>query len=268
MKYMVLGSVEVHAADGRNIRIDKPRHRQVLAALLLMSNNAVSIKSMIDLLWGDAPPSSALGLIRTYVWGLRRVLAPGELSSSPIQTLGTGYRIVVDRRELDLLSFAQLSRDGRAALASGDFLLAEGLLSRALDLWRGAALEDVRLSTALANAGSRLDDERLNVLEDWIETRLRLGSHGALIAVLRECISVSPFRERLWGQLMLALYRSGRRAEALQAFCDLRRRLGQDLGIEPSHPVRLLHQRILAEDPDLQSPAAVRLYSGERARVS
>lgn len=251
VRYRLLGSMQILASTGEQARVTRPKHRQLLASLLLSGNAVVAADSLVEELWEGVPPASARGMLQTYVWGLRKLLAPSDPSSAPIQTAGRGYRFAVDRGDLDLLAFADLAQYGRKALRAGDLGNAEHLLGRALGLWRGAALEDVEMPAMLANTAMRLNDERVSVFEDWFEAHLALGWTSDVVSKALAWLDVSPFRERLCGQVMLALYRTGRQAEALHAYHSLRRHLAHDLGIEPNPTIRDLHERILAADPVL-----------------
>lgn len=251
MKYRVLGDMEIRISTGQHVLVSRPRTRQVLATLLLNSNSVVPPDCLIGHLWDDQPPESARSQIKTYVWSLRSLLSPGGTACGPVQELSGGYRIAVACGELDLLDFMELAQRGRLALRSGDPYTAEQALRRSLDLWHGEAFAGVPLSSTLQAAADRLDDDRLSVFEDWVETRLRLGGHDGVISELRDWVSASPLRERLRGQLILALYRSGRQGEALAEYRELRRVFAEELGIEPSPPVQRLHEQIQAADLSL-----------------
>jgi DNA-binding SARP family transcriptional activator len=253
--------LEACSVTGENILIARPKHRQVLATLLLSHNAGVTVDHLIDYLWENGQPATARGLLKTYIWGLRRLLSPRDPAVAPIETLFGGYRMLVGSDELDLLVFADLAKQGRDLLRSGHLDAAEDALRRALSLWRGPALQGVPLSRSLGDAAANLDEERLSAVEDWAEARLTLGCHIDVAGQLRRWVRASPLRERLWGQLMLALYRSGRQGEALQAFHELRRELDNELGIAPSAPVQQLHAQILRGDPGLLLPGSVSLYS-------
>jgi DNA-binding SARP family transcriptional activator len=267
VKYRILGPLEASAVTGERILIARPKHRQLLATLLLSHNMVVSTDRLIGNLWEDGQPDTARGLLKTYIWGVRRLLAPRDPTVAPIETLVGGYRIRVDANDLDLLVFSQLAREGRNLLRGGQLDAADDALRRALNLWRGPALQGVPKSWSLSDAAASLDEERLNVVEDWAEVRLRLGCHVDVVGQLRSWIHANPLRERLWGQLMLALHRSGRRGEALQVFHELRRELDDELGIAPSAPVQHLHEQILRGDPGLLVPGSASPYSRADTRV-
>lgn len=268
VRYKVLGPLEVAAVTGERISIARPKHRQLLATLLLSHNAVVTTDHLIGNLWEDGQPSTARGLLKTYIWGVRRLLSPRDPTTAPIETLVGGYRMLVDADELDLLVFSELAREGRDLLRDGHLDAAGDSLRLALSLWQGPALQGVAKSWSLSDAAARLDEERLNTVEDWAEVRLTLGRHVDVAEQLRPWVRANPFRERLWGQLMLALYRSDRRGEALQMFHELRQGLDDELGIAPSAPVRQLHEQILNGEPGLLVPGSAGLYSGTDNQVS
>jgi DNA-binding SARP family transcriptional activator len=262
VKYRILGPLEACAVTGERISVARPKHRQLLATLLLSHNAGVTTDHLIGNLWEeDGQPNSARGLLKTYIWGLRRLLSPRDPNAAPIETLIGGYQMLVDTDDLDLLLFSQLARDGRNLLRGGQLDAADDALRRALSLWRGSVLQGVPKSWSLIDAAANLDEERLNVLEDWAEVRLTLGRHVDVASQLRSWVRANPLRERLWAQFMLALYRSGRQGEALQVFHELRRGLDDELGIAPSVPVRNLHEQILRGDSGLLVPGSASLYT-------
>ncbi|GAA4202694.1 AfsR/SARP family transcriptional regulator [Microbispora amethystogenes] len=250
MEYRLLGSVRVRDADGREVPLVRPKHRQVLVALLVNANRAVPAGHLAEHLWDGAAPRSARGNLKTYVSALRRLLSPEDCGAAPIETVGDGYRLVVRPGELDLLTFRDLARQGRDLLKAGEVRQGEAALRRAFLLWRDDPFEGVPLTLLLEQIAAGLREERLGVFEDWAGARLDLGLHAEVVGPLRQCVRDHPLRERPWGLLMLALARDGRRADALAAFQELRTRLVEDLGVEPGHPVQLLHRRILAGDAD------------------
>ncbi|GIH60644.1 AfsR/SARP family transcriptional regulator [Microbispora siamensis] len=251
MEYRLLGSVRVRDADGREVPLVRPKHRQLLVTLLVSANRAVPADHLVEHLWDGAAPRSARGNLKTYVSALRRLLSPEDPAAAPIETVGDGYRLVVRPGELDLLTFRDLVRQGRGALKAGDVRQGEARLRRALLLWRDEPLQGVPLTLLMNEIAAGLREERLGVFEDWADARLDLGLHAEAIGPLRQCVRDHPLRERPWGQLMLALVRDGRRADALAAFHELRTRLVEELGVEPGQPVQRLHQRILAGDAGL-----------------
>src|ERR687885_181491 len=245
----LLGPLAV-TREGVELQLGGPKQRALLAILLLEANHAVSADRLIDALWGDHPPDTAKNTLQVYVSQLRKLLPEGSLETVP-----PGYRLAVAPEAIDLSRFEELAHQGRAALGIGDAATAAQALGAALALWRGPALADLALEEFAQAEAARLEELRLAVLEDRIEADLALGRHGPLVAELEHLIVENPFRERLRAQLMLALYRSGRQAEALAVYQRTRRTLVDELGIEPGESLRHLEQAILAHDPALDAPA-------------
>jgi DNA-binding SARP family transcriptional activator len=248
MEFRLLGPVEAWT-DGRELPVRGSLQRRLLAALLLRANRVVATERLIELLWGEEPPKTARADLQGRISNLRRVLDPG---GDRLRFRPPGYALSVAPAELDLHEFTRLADEGRHRLAVGDVEEASRALAAALALWRGPPLDGVE---GLGGEAARLEERRLAALEDRIEADLRLGRHGTLVAELTALVAEEPIRERLRGHLMLALYRSGRQAEALAAFRELRGRLVEELGVEPSPPVQRLHERILATGPELDAPA-------------
>src|SRR5919206_572403 len=245
----LLGPLQV-TREGSELQLGGPKQRALLAILLMEANHAVSADRLIDALWGDRPPDTAKNTLQVYVSQLRKLLPEGSLETVP-----PGYRLAVAPEAIDLSRFEELAHQGRAALGIGDAAAAAQALGEALALWRGPALADLALEEFAQAEAARLEELRLGVLEDRIEADLALGRHGPLVAELERLIAENPFRERLRAQLMLALYRSGRQAEALAVYQRTRRTLVDELGIEPGESLRQLEQAILAHDPALDPPA-------------
>jgi predicted ATPase/DNA-binding SARP family transcriptional activator len=238
-EFRVLGPLEVEA-DGAVLPVGGPRQRALLAFLLLRANEVVRRDSLVDALWGEDPPARAQNSLQVAVHGLRKLLG-----AERIETVGDGYRLLVEPGELDLARFLEVEERDPAA---------------ALDLWRGTALVGVDAPFAAAES-VRLEERRLAAVEARIERELAGGRHDLLVPELEHLIAEHPYRERLRGQLMLALYRAGRQAEALDAYHAARAVLVDELGIEPGPQLQELEQSILRQDPAL-APRAV-----ERARL-
>jgi DNA-binding SARP family transcriptional activator/tetratricopeptide (TPR) repeat protein/transcriptional regulator with XRE-family HTH domain len=256
VRFRILGPLELRDGEGRLVRLGAPKQRTLLAVLLLHANRAVGVDLLVEALWGGRPPELAMGGLRTYVSGLRRALGMGETAAGPrIAARPGGYQLTVAAQELDLLVFEWSASQGQQALADGETALAAAQLGRALGLWRGRAFEDVPLGRGLSGELARLQERRLVVVEEWVEACLALGRHGGLVPELRRLVMAEPLRERLWGQWMLALYRSGRQAEALAAYQQLRGRLVEELGIEPGPPLQQLQRRILRGEVAPAPPA-------------
>jgi DNA-binding SARP family transcriptional activator len=242
--------------SGQVVRIGSARQRAVLGVLLLSAGRTVSVDRLIDAVWGAQPAESALNLVRTYVWRLRSLLT--EDGETRLGTEPAGYLLRVKPSELDLAEFERQAADGKAALARGEAFAAARQLRAALELWHGEPLEDVTLHSGdLLAETLRLNEARVAALEERVEADLALGRHEELVGELRQVAAQHPLRERITGSLMLACYRSGRQADALSAYRELRAALVGDLGLEPGPAVQELHERILAADPDLQEGGLV-----------
>jgi DNA-binding SARP family transcriptional activator len=245
MRLRILGPFQLEEG-GRRITIGGVRQRAVLASLLLYANEVVPSEQLLVDLWGEDAPPSAANALQAAISRLRRALPPGRLI-----TRDPGYALRVFPEELDVKQFEQLISDGRDALAAGSAAQAARTLSQALSLWQGPALADFRYEPFAQAEIARLEELRLACLEERIEADLALGSAGALIAQLRRLVSEHPVRERLRGQLMLALYRSGRQAEALEVYREFRNVLREELGLDTSPLLRELEAAILRQDPVL-----------------
>ncbi|GAA3146111.1 BTAD domain-containing putative transcriptional regulator [Planomonospora alba] len=241
----MLGALAVCDADGGAVPLRRRKHRQLLATLLLDANTPVSADRLLDALWDGSPPPSAEQNLKTYVHTVRKLLSPGGPRSAPIRTHGTGYLIAVPPGELDLLVFQDLVRQGRRSAREGDAEAACRRFEQALGLWRGEPLQDSGGSRFLDDAADRLAGERVSVLEELAELRIRLGRYAEAVSDLRPAVTAHPLREGLWRQLMLALHRSGDRAGALAAYRRLREVLVAETGLEPGRAVQDLHRRIL-----------------------
>ncbi len=245
MLFRILGPIEVLAGGGAApIRIPPGRQQAILGALLLEANQVVGVDQLIDLVWDGSPPATARAQIQICVSSLRQVLSDGD--GSPIVTKAPGYLLRVEDGQLDLGLFGRAVADAEAATRDGRFGDGAALLRRALDHWRGDALGGGFANRQLCAAAARLDERRMTVLEDCIGLELRLGRHHELIAELTGLVDEHPLRERLRGQLMLALYRSGRGPDALAVYRGGRRQLVDQLGLEPGPALRELESAILA----------------------
>lgn len=263
MEFRVLGPLEV-SEDGRPVDLGGPTQRALLAILLVHASEVVSVERLIDELWGDEPPATAVKTLQAHVSRLRRALnAAGE---GRLQTRGHGYELRVRPGELDADQFRDLLEDARRRLAGGDADGAARILDDALALWRGPALAGVRSSTFARSEIARLDELRIAAVEERIEADLARGRHAGLVPELERLVGQHPLRERLRGQLMLALYRADRQAEALSVYRDGRRVLAEDLGLEPSRALRMLERQILEQDPALAPPRGARPVAGSPRR--
>ena len=238
----------------------------LLALLLLNARQEVSRDRLIDELWGEDPPPTAAKIVQNYVSHLRRELGEGDPAGGPLVTTSRGYVLELADGELDVERFEALLEQGQGALASGDAAQASELLRAALALWRGPPLADFADHEFAQAAIRRLDERRLVALESRIEADLACGRHAEVMAELRELVESNPLRERLRGQLMLALYRSGRQAEALEVFQDTRRVLAEEVGIEPGAQLKRLQEAILAQEPSLRPDQVARLDAPQQPR--
>jgi DNA-binding SARP family transcriptional activator len=243
-EYRLLGPLEV-VDRGEAVPTGGQRKRALLARLLLEANRTVSIDALVDALWGERVPSTAVKMVHIYVSQLRKVLPSGALRTRP-----PGYRLEVAPEAVDLLRFERLCKKGREALAGGDAATAAERLRAACALWRGPALGEFSEPFAAAGA-AHLDELRLLASEDRVDAELALGRHRDVAGELQALVASHPFRERPRRQLMLALYRQGRHAEALSAFHELQAALRDELGIDPSAGLAELQYRILNQDPAL-----------------
>lgn len=259
LEFRVLGPLEA-IADSVPLDIGGPKQRSVLALLLLRANEVVTRERLIDDLWGDDPPPTARDTVKVYVGRLRRLLSPnGE--SGPLESRRGGYVLSIDPEQIDLHRFHRLAECGSEALAKGDAEGAAELLREALALWRGAPLADLADAAFARGEQGRLEELRLAALEQLIDADLALGRASVVVPELQHLTRQHPYNEQLHRQLMLALYRSGRQADALEAYRRLRRRLATDLGLEPGRETRDLERAILAGDPALTPVPAERSRS-------
>lgn len=252
MRFRILGPLIVSDDYGAELRVPQPMQRALLCTLLLHQNQVVRASRLAGLLWGADIPGSGPGALRTHVWAARRVLAPAKR----LHQGAHGYRLEVRHGELDLDNFRELAELGGRGLAENDPRGAAQLLSQALRLWREPPLADIPATPGLRAITRRLLDERQVASEVLTDARLLLGQSSDLVPELRTQAAANPAHERVWGQLMLALYRCGRRAEALAAFTDARAVLAGQYGIEPGPVLQRLQRQILADDPALAEPAA------------
>ncbi|GAA1004444.1 hypothetical protein Aple_071950 [Acrocarpospora pleiomorpha] len=252
LEFHTLGPLEI-SVDGRACSPGGNTQRGLLAILLLNANQVVPVREIIDELW-DEPPETALGQIQTRVWRLRVLLngSGGKTDGSPLVTRPGGYMLRADQEALDFARFGAGVDSARAMLASGRVEAAVRVLEDALTLWRGPAFSDVDLAT-VRTAAATLEELRLAAIEEQVEAGLTLGRHRRLVPELQVLVERHPLNERLRGQLMLALYRSQRQAEALEIYRDGHRRL-VELGVEPRAQLQDLHQAILTSAPQLDPP--------------
>lgn len=250
-EYGILGPVEVRR-NGDVIELSRPKLRALLAVLLLDADHVVPRDRLIDSLWGDDPPPTVDAALHTLVSQLRKALG-----SDAVVRRAPGYLLALNGDSLDLARFDDLHDRGREALDAGQNVLAAELLSQALDLWRGEPLADCMLDDAVRTPlAEQLESHRLAAMEDRFDAELAAGHHGQVVGDLERLVVEYPTRERLRGQLMLALYRSGRQSDALAAYRAGHAVLVRGLGITPSPRLQMLERAILQHDPALDLPAS------------
>jgi len=244
MEFRILGPLEVSAGDGA-IKLGGPKQRAVLAHLVLRANRPVPVDLLIDGLWGEEPPETAKNTLQTYVYRLRQVLGDDRISSE-----AGGYVLRADAAEIDAARFEAMVKAAKAYLPS-DPSKAAAALSEALTLWRGAPLADLSNEPSLRGEIARLEELHLSATEHRIAAEIEMGGHSTVVSELDALTARYPLRERMWANLMLALYRLGRQAEALAAFQRARQVLADELGTEPSQELQRLNEQILRRDPSL-----------------
>lgn len=247
MEFLILGPLEVRGDQGRGVPLGPLKQRAVLAILLLHANEVVSSERLIEELWNGAPPRSARTALQVQISRLRQ-----QLGADAIWTKAPGYVLTVDPERIDARRFDRLLAEARELGPEGR----AAKLREALALWRGPPLDDLTFEPFAAGEIARLEDLRVAALEDRIDADLELGRHAELVGELEAAIIEHPLRERLRGQLIVALYHAGRQAEALEAYRKTRRVLAEELGLEPSPPLRELERSILRQDLPAVFPEA------------
>ncbi len=249
----MLGPLVVERA-GHSVDVPGGRQRALLVALLLRAGKVVSAERLIDDVWAGSPPADPAHALQEAVSRLRRVLEDDRRAENHLIWHPSGYQLAVDPNAIDLSQFEQLAELGRRQLAAGDPAAAADTLRRGLGLWRGPALGDVADLPFGQAAAVRLEERRLAAVEDRIEADLRRGQHAAVVVELEGLVAEHPFRERLSGQLMRALYAGGRQADALNLYESTRRMLADQLGVDPGPQLRSVYQQILVHDNRLTPP--------------
>jgi predicted ATPase/DNA-binding SARP family transcriptional activator len=250
VQFRILGPIQA-VLDDQPAALGAPKQRGLLALLLVNRRRVVTAEQLIDGLWGEEPPASAVQSLQVYVHGLRRALG-----AERIETAGRGYRVVVGDDELDLDRFERTLERGRAALEAGRAEDAADDLREALAVWRGPALADLPEETRRAAEAERLEELRFGALELRYDAELACGRHDAVVAELEALTAEEPYRERFLQQRMLALYRCDRQADALEVYRAAREALAEDLGLDPSPALQDLERAILRQDPSLAAPEA------------
>jgi YVTN family beta-propeller protein len=244
LEFRILGPLEVLGDDGP-VHVGSAKQRALLGFLLLRANGPVSTSQIVDALWGESPPATADKLVQGYVHALRKQLGDGVVRTRP-----PGYEVALQGRTFDLAEFERLLESARAA----PLRQAVEVRRRALALWRGGALAGVGLEGQARHEVARLDELRLSTQIEQLDARLELGQHAELVGELEALVAAHPYQERLQAQLMLALYRSGRQADALEHYRAFRRSLDEELGLQPGTELRELEAAILRQDPTLAAP--------------
>ena len=255
----ILGSFEV-SVDGDSAGTGGSRRDALLALLALRRGRPVSVDALVDHVWGSDVPAAPRNAVQHHVARLRAALGQESIVGS-----GNGYALA--NAATDALAFEDLLVEARAALREGDARAAADLAARALSLWRGPALEGLADTDSVRAEASRLEELRIDALEERFEAALELGEHREIVSDLQRATRESPFRERLWRQLMLALYRSGRAADALETYQAARRVYVEELGLEPGPELRRTQEAILVHDPDIAGAPVAPLHRAEPVLV-
>ncbi|GAA3437966.1 AfsR/SARP family transcriptional regulator [Kutzneria kofuensis] len=252
IEFRVLGPLEV-LIDGGPRPLPAAKQRLLLGSLLLRANHAVSAAELVDVVWGERPPAGARNTLRTYVMRLRQQLGP----ACALRTAQDGYALDVPAGSLDAARFRELLVRARAV---DDAATVWSLLTEALALWRGPVLADVPLNPLRHDEINRLEAERLDARERRIDAGLTLGRHEELVPELRELADANPARERVWAQLMVALYRSGRRADALHVYREVYEYLSDELGVDPGAELLRVRQAVLSDHPSLRISLSAKVF--------
>ena len=250
-----MGPVKVDFESGE-VALRSGKERALLAALALSVGHVVASEALVDALWGDAPPRTARKTLQTYVSNIRRVLGADVIS-----TEASGYALHVADDDVDVVRFRALVHDAETSLRAGTVDEASAKLSEAVALWRGDPFADAASDSALSAEGIRIREEYLSALEARIAADLAAGRHADVVGELEVLVREHPFRERLWGHLMVALYRGGRQADALAAYQRARNILTEELGLEPGGELRRLERAVLEHDASLEAPSPAQTVS-------
>ncbi|MGC4847431.1 BTAD domain-containing putative transcriptional regulator [Micromonospora sp. DT15] len=244
-RYHLLGPVEARSARGEPLALGTPMQVRLLAVLMSQPGTGWSIDQLVDELWQGRPPKTAAGNVKTYVWALRRALRSPGFPDPAIVAGPTGYRLALNGLTVDSVAFDDLAQRGYSALRQGHWSAAQETFEAALALWRGEPFAGLPGWGVLRSVRARLEEQRSSLVEEVVDLKLRAGQHHELIEPLRSQVDDDPLRERPWGQLMVALARTGRRADALATYRQLRHLLAEEVGVEPGPDLQQLHTRIL-----------------------
>ncbi|MCZ7375148.1 AfsR/SARP family transcriptional regulator [Micromonospora sp. WMMC250] len=258
MEFLVLGSLEIITDGGKTILLGVSKISQVLALLVARAGEVVSVDTLVEELWGDRPPKSALTTLQTYVYHARRMFAQNQLTEPERNVLLTrppGYLLDASVDETDASQFQRLLRQGSESFQAERWEEASDQLHAALALFRGSAFASVNQGAVLAAHAANLEELRTRAIELRIEAQARLGRHREMVPELQSLVIARPLNEWFYGQLMVALHRCGRRAEALEVYQRLRRVVRDELGVEPTAEIQRLH-RIMLEPVPQRGPEA------------
>ncbi|MEU8404640.1 BTAD domain-containing putative transcriptional regulator [Micromonospora sp. NPDC048842] len=253
-RYQLLGPVEVRSACGERLALGTPMRVRLLAVLMSQPGAGWSIDQLVDELWQGRPPKTAAGNVKTYVWALRRALRAPGFPDPAILAGPTGYRLALDGLTVDSVAFDDLAQRGYSALRHCHWSAAQESFEAALALWRGEPFAGLPGWGVVLSVRARLQEQRSSLAEEVADLQLRAGRHHELIEPLRSQVDDDPLRERPWGQLMVALARTGRRADALATYRQLRQLLAEEVGVEPGPDLQHLHGRILRAERELLTP--------------
>lgn len=271
MDFRLFGVIEVVRGEGEAaLDLGPPKQRAVLALLALNPGETMSMDRLADELWPEGPPANLKGTLQAYISHLRKALEPGRLPRTPPQVLVTGargYRLKIVPEQVDLTRFACAADEGRRILAAGDHAAALGRLKDALSLWRGDPLAEFADYPFTRPVAARLGELRHRAAEDLFEARLALGDSGSCVPDLEQLVDAHPYRERLWGLLVRALYRAGRQAEALGALRRVRAVLADELGLEPGPELRRIEHAVFEQAAWLEAPQAPHTSSPPAPRL-
>ncbi len=257
MRFNLLGPFEILTDDGLSRLLSTPKVCQVLALLLVRPGEVVSVNTLTRELWGNEPPRSALTTLQTYIYHARRMFEREGLTSADrtlLHTRAPGYRINADPEEVDANVFERLVREGATLLDQGRPEPAATLLRQAVDLWRGPVLATVTAGRVLAEHITHLEELKIRAIEMRVEAAQQLGRHREMIPELRSLVTTYPLNEWLHAQLITSLGRSGRPAEALHAYRDLRRTLNEELGLDPGPELRRIEHELLNPRSESEPP--------------
>lgn len=254
--FRLLGPLSI-CLNGIQVTPSATKQRQIMTLLALNAGHVVTVPTLVEELWGDAPPRSSGTTLQTYILQLRNRISAAAAQDPEVRTMIStrhgGYMLEAQACQADVAEFRNLARAGRAAAEAGDFITASDLLSRALALWRGSALADMRLGPVLELDATSLEEIKLGVLERRIKVDLALGRHTDLLGELTLLTAKNPMNENFCALLMIALYRAGHVGRALSAFQRVRSVLREELGVEPCPRLQRLQQHILSGDPALET---------------